>query len=291
MYRIERWWDAEVLYDLARLKRSIDRLNEDLPTYDLLLIAFCRVIIALSNVAFNHQSLSFRTKADLQYSMFTQRAKTDQVYERFIDEVGTVLSSASVTMPGQVTVHLDDARYMKSISAGSIDMIFTSPPYSNRMSYIRELRPYMYWLGFLTDSRQAGDLDWVSIGGTWGSATSRLSTWDNTVELPIEQDFRMVLSEIASADSSNAILMCNYVHKYFYDMYKHFKEAYRVLRPGGFATYVVGNSTFYGNVVSTERWYADLLTASGFQDISINTLRKRNSNKKLYEFAVQAIRP
>ena len=32
MYRIERWWDAEVLYDLARLKRSIDRLSGALPT-------------------------------------------------------------------------------------------------------------------------------------------------------------------------------------------------------------------------------------------------------------------
>ena len=27
------------------------------------------------------------------------------------------------------------------------------------MSYIRELRPYMYWLGYLTDARQAGQMD------------------------------------------------------------------------------------------------------------------------------------
>ena len=290
MYKIERWWDAEILHDLARLKRSIDGLIGELPASDLILVAFCRAIIALSNVAFNHQSLSFRTKTDSQYRMFPQRAKSDEVFERFICEVETVLSSASATLPGQVAVHLDDARYMKSISTSSIDIIFTSPPYANRMSYIRELRPYMYWLGFLTDSKQAGDLDWNSIGGTWGSATSRLSTWDNTIELPIGKDFRTVIAGIASADSSNAVQMGNYVHKYFYDMYKHFKEAYRVLKPGGLVTYIVGNSTFYGNVVSTERWYADLLAASGFRNISINTVRKRNSNKKLYEYAVQAIR-
>src|SRR5205823_779155 len=55
--------------------------------------------------------------------------------------------------------------------------VTTSPPYPNRMSYIRELRPYMYWLGYLSDGRAAGELDWKAIGGTWGCATSMLNTW------------------------------------------------------------------------------------------------------------------
>ncbi|WP_322490103.1 hypothetical protein [Chloroflexus sp.] len=38
-------------------------------------------------------------------------------------------------------------------------LVITSPPYPNRMSYIRELRPYMYWLGYLNNGRDAGELD------------------------------------------------------------------------------------------------------------------------------------
>ena len=45
------------------------------------------------------------------------------------------------------------------------------------MSYIRELRPYMYWLSYLRDGREAGELDWKAIGGTWGIATSRVGKW------------------------------------------------------------------------------------------------------------------
>ena len=291
MHRIDRWWDAEVLHNLARLKSSISDSSANLPGYDILLVAFCRVMIALSNVSFNHQSMSFRKQSGSQYSMFDHRIAADQIFERFVNEVETILSSVSDDLPGEVVTSLDDARCMNSVSSNSIDMIYTSPPYSNRMSYIRELRPYMYWLGYLTNGRQAGEIDWQTIGGTWGSATSRLSKWNSTIELPIGDEFRPVLSSITATKRPNSVLLANYVHKYFYDMHTHFREAYRVIKPGGFATYVVGNSTFYGNIVPTQRWYADLLSAAGFENIAITTIRKRNSNKKLYEFMVEAVRP
>ena len=35
----------------------------------------------------------------------------------------------------------------------------------------------MYWLGFLAEPKEAGELDWQAIGGTWGVATSRLAKW------------------------------------------------------------------------------------------------------------------
>jgi hypothetical protein len=44
--------------------------------------------------------------------------------------------------------------------------VLTSPPYPNHMSYIRETRPYLYWLGYLTAGPQGGDLDWQAMGGT-----------------------------------------------------------------------------------------------------------------------------
>ena len=49
--------------------------------------------------------------------------------------------------------------------------------------------------------------------------------------------------------------------------------------------------TFYGQVVPTEIWYADLLKRVGFKDVSVTAIRKRNSNKRLYEFSVESVRP
>ena len=180
---------------------------------------------------------------------------------------------------------------MTSVLDNSVDLLVTSPPYANRMSYIRELRPYMYWLGFLSNSRQAGEIDWQSIGGTWGSATSRLSDWKASEELPLGTEFSEVLAGIAHEENGSGTILAQYVHKYFSDIYAHLKAAYRVVKPRGYVTYIVGNSTFYGVNVPTEQWYARLLEHLGFRDVKIETIRKRNSNKRLFEFSVRASKP
>jgi len=144
---------------------------------------------------------------------------------------------------------------MATVPDGAIDVIITSPPYANRMSYIRETRPCMYWLGYLTGGEQAGELDWRAIGGAWGSATSRLAGWDadTAAPLPFENDIRALLRRIENARKPNAALLAKHVHRYFCDMFAHFQDAYRVMRPGACVACIVGNSTFYGNVVPTER--------------------------------------
>ena len=291
IHRIERWWDHETLLGLALLKRAISDLSKGSPSDDLLSIAFCRVMIVMSNAAFNHQSMSFQNAPDPQIGLFAPRQSLDEVFSRFADEVQSVLNSASSQLQSSVTVNLDDARAMESVEDGTIDVLYTSPPYCNRMSYIRELRPYMYWLGYLSSGRQAGEMDWNAIGGTWGSATSRLSDWDSTIPLPLGDEFESVVCQIAESDGRNARLLANYVHKYFFDMLAHFRRAYRIMRSGGRLTYIVGNSTFYRRIVPTERWYSKLLEHAGFENVRMNVIRKRNSNRKLFEFSVECVRP
>jgi len=63
-----------------------------------------------------------------------------------------------------------------------------------------------------------------------------------------------------------------------------------VLRPGGRALFVVGNSKFYDVVVPVEQVLARQFEAAGFRDVSIETLRKRSSKKELYEFLISARR-
>jgi hypothetical protein len=51
---------------------------------------------------------------------------------------------------------------------------------------------------------------------------------------------------------------------------------------------IVGNSTFYGNLISTELVYAEMLAELGFDKIECRAIRKRNSKKELVEFDVIA---
>jgi hypothetical protein len=156
------------------------------------------------------------------------------------------------------------------------------------MSYIRELRPYMYWTGHLVNGRDAGELDWSAIGGTWGVATSRLIEWDRSPDRYVHPLLDAAVDRIAHADNKNGLLLANYVAKYFDDMWTHFRGLPPLLATGAEVHYIVGNSTFYGVLLPVERIYAAMLHALGFADIECNPLRKRNSKKELIEFDVTA---
>lgn len=179
-----------------------------------------------------------------------------------------------------------DARSIPKEYNGKFDTVITSPPYPNRISYIRELRPYMYWTDFLKTANQASELDWQAIGGTWGKATSMLSTWKSDSTLP--QYVYDIAKQIAAADNKSAELMANYVLKYFEDMRLHLSAVHAGLKSKGKAFYIIGNSSFYGITVPAERIYVDLMKDIGFINTDFRIIRKRNCNKQLYEFIITA---
>ena len=199
-----------------------------------------------------------------------------------------MLDGASENPPGSASVVLGDSRALREVLVGPFDLVITSPPYANRMSYIRELRPYMYWLGFLENGRDAGELDWTAIGGTWGIATSRLTDWERSEKHFNSAHLTGALKAIAHADNKNGALLAKYVAKYFDDMWAHFCELPQLLASGAELHYIVGNSTFYGTLVSTERLYAEMLAKLGFSQVECRPIRKRNSKKELIEFDVVA---
>jgi hypothetical protein len=82
--------------------------------------------------------------------------------------------------------------------------------------------------------------------------------------------------------------LANYVAKYFDDMWEHFNSLVPVLSEGSELHYIVGNSTFYGVLLSVEKLYATMLERLGFEGIECRAIRKRNSKKELFEFDVLA---
>jgi hypothetical protein len=200
-----------------------------------------------------------------------------------------VAAAAAVPLaPCKRTVVLGDSRTVDDVVSSRFGAVVTSPPYSNRMSYIRELRPYMYWLGYLEARRDAGELDWRAIGGTWGSATSRLATWqpDESVRIAFPE-----LPRIVRRISATEPLLGTYVHRYFEDMTRHAVALSRVVAPGAGLHYVVGNSKFYDVLLPAQEIFAAIFESVGFTDCRIKSLRKRTSKRELFEYLVEATAP
>jgi hypothetical protein len=198
-------------------------------------------------------------------------------------------AASSAIARGRRRVVSGDARALgQALGSGRYGTVITSPPYANRMSYIRELRPYMYWLRFLGDRSSAGELDWRAIGGTWGAATSRLMDWQARPDAraPATGFDRMVRRIGAQSE-----VLGRYVHRYFDDMEQHVRSLFPLVAAGGSVHYVVGNSKFFDVVVPVERLLAAQLEQAGFRSPTVERLRKRTSKAELYEFLVSARKP
>ncbi|MGO4956765.1 hypothetical protein ACTQ49_05750 [Luteococcus sp. Sow4_B9] len=284
LFKIEKWWSPGALHALKGLRSAIDKHHGQVR--DLMEIALCRTLIASSNAAFNHQSMSF--KASDGEAVLFELDDVARTLDSFTAELGTIVESARLDLMGEGAVLLGDSRGNDVSPEGlrKADVLLTSPPYVNRMSYIRELRPYMYWLRYLDVASDAGDLDWKAIGGTWGSATTKVGAWSAELSTPADEAMMQVCESIRADGGKNGPVLANYVHKYFVDMWQHFQWVPSILKDGGRVSYIVGNSTFYGHVVPAQDWYATMLKDLGFTDVKVEVIRKRNSNKSLFEYDV-----
>lgn len=283
IHNISRWWNKEELEYLCKLKACIFNATEVMTgERDLLLVTFCRTVIALSNAAFNHQSMSFKSN-DNSPRLFDSQCNHSSVFRK---ELAFVLDGAADNPNTTACIVTGDARQPSRYVRDKYDILITSPPYPNRISYIREMRPYMYWLDYLTNGRDAGELDWQAIGGTWGIATSRLTDWKPSEKTFIPKALKKAISGISRQVNANGLLLANYVSKYFDDIWHHITDVPKLLNDCAEVHYIVGNSSFYGTLLPVEEIYKDMLEQAGFKDVQILRIRKRNSKAELFEFDV-----
>jgi len=280
IFKIDKWWNSNTLSLLTAIRASIvDNIGEPklLDEYNLIWIAFCKIIIETSSASFNHVSMSFKLDP-IEY-------EKGQIINRFQQIMDNIINSTKEDINGQVSIVNSDSRTMKGIN--NIDIVITSPPYPNRISYIRELRPYMYWLKFIENTKDSSDIDWKCIGGTWGAATSKLLTWEPETIIDFK-DLQNTVELIEKTNEKNSKLLSIYVKKYFYDMFMHICNLYRLLNNNADIYYIVGNSTFFNINVDSDSLYKKMFEMAGFSNISSNIIRKRNCNKRLFEYCVMA---
>lgn len=283
IFNIERWWSIHTLRILAALRTALVNQFGETEGNDkcsIVWIAFCRLTIETSSAAFNHVSMSFNDT--------TIHHTIEYIEELFLKILNFILLSAENNIVGNAKVLRVDARNITSLENVKINKVITSPPYPNRMSYIRELRPYMYWTKFINEAKEAGELDWLAIGGTWGIATSRLNTWKIEEDSLPEKIFSTV-KKIEMSDGKNSHLLAIYVLKYFHDMHSHLRSIRSILANGSEVHYIVGNSSFFGNMVDTSTLLTDSMHLLGYSNIRSEIIRKRNCNKALYEYCISAI--
>ena len=140
LHNIRRWWPDEERMFLRGLRAAIPAPGGGTKAGDLLNVAFCRTLMALSRASFGHQSMSFKDGSGGDGG--SGRTGADMA-DAFLADLEHVLDGAAEDPPGEATVLHADARGVRMEPGKRFDVVVTSPPYANRVSYIREMRPYM----------------------------------------------------------------------------------------------------------------------------------------------------
>ena len=173
------------------------------------------------------------------------------------------LKRAEPAPPVSWRVEQADAR-MLPLEAESVDAVITSPPYLNFVDYTKL---YALELSLLVSSSQdIMDLRKQSMRSHVG-ADSRGSSgeWDGLPRL---------LESISAFDSGDEKIPVVF-EGYFKDLFQSISEVARVLKPGGVAVFVVGNSALPGVTVDVDLILAEMGESLGLscEDIWVANVR------------------
>ncbi|MER9182177.1 hypothetical protein [Mesorhizobium sp. M0767] len=219
---------------------------DQLPALDLARLALSRIIITKERGA----SLA----RDVSHSRPHKVAQTNDfdVRQAFERSMGILRKRLAQSPPiGGAVVTLGDARSMESIADGSIDAVLTSPPYLNAIDYMRGHRLSLVWLGHkLADLRTIRS---DSIG------TERQLGTD--LYLNRHLAVKESMGDLASLPKR----FLSMVDRYVVDILGVVEEIARVLRAGGRAIFVVGDSCLRGVFVRNSEAVVSAASQAGLK--------------------------
>lgn len=244
---IRYWFDPYARRQLATLATAISRVRAE-AIRDALWCGFSRLIITKSAGA----SLAM----DLAHSRPHKSFGTAPVkpFNRFAAAVRIVVSNCpqhnGSNRGPTTTVKQGDARKL-AVDAESIDLVLTSPPYLNAIDYMRCSKFSLVWMGYSV--AELRDIRAESVGTEASSAEAFEAPW---VRALIKQ-----LGLTPELSTRGQRLLAQYV----WDMERAMSEVSRVLRKGGRAVFVVGDSTVRGTFVSNSSIVVAVAERRGLQ--------------------------
>jgi DNA modification methylase len=175
--------------------------------------------------------------------------------------------------------HADSRQILDVLDPQSIDAVITSPPYPNEKDYTRTTRLETVLLGFVRNKAELQTLKQMLLR----SNTRNVYKGDKDDQFVADHP---EIQKIAEAIEHRRIelgktsgferLYARVTRLYFGGMAKHLAELRRVLRPGAYLAYVVGDQASYLRVmIRTGQLLADIVQSLGYKLVSIDLFRTR----------------
>ncbi len=257
--RIKYWFDDEHIEELLRLRQAIyASVHKTSPYRKFFLCAFSNILKPTSrwlSKSIKPQIDPNKRPADVMDAFARQFHKMTKAYK---DSMPHNFSNPSRRGMGK-QVCVGDFLHVDAPS--DVDLIVTSPPYVTSYDYAALHQLSLLWLFPMHDYRELRK-------SMVGNHNDKL---ESIVSMP-DGSAKRTVTNLKAVDRSKA----NYVAKYFCDMDRAISKCWRVLRDGGMAVFVIGNTAYRGVEIDNAGHLKACMNNVGFKNIKQFT-RKTSS--------------
>jgi len=268
------FYSPEVLRKVLTVLDFIDTVEDPAPQ-GLFRLAFASTMVRYSNYSYG-PSLGRRASAGKEE---IRDFPVGQVILSKLMEMAEDIAWLQANLPErEVNARvINDSffQYPSCVVPGSVDLIVTSPPYLNNYHYNRNTRPHLYWLGYAERPQDLARLEQVNFGKFWQTVRDK-AQMDLTFSLPgtdIEDRLQEVRALHPEKGAYGGHGWANYAVAYFNDCYRFARGIHHVLRGGGTALMVIGNSILQGILIPTDQYFGRIAESVGLELVRIDIPR------------------
>lgn len=230
LFKIERAFPPANLRDILFIREKISEVENE-KVHNLLLLALVSILPMCSFVLKDGGVLKITKKSV---------APAKEMFKRKVKRMLSDLRESPIKGP-EPEISIGDARHLP-FENEAMDAIITSPPYLNNIDYTK----------------------------VYGLELSLLEMSAQTAKEARERSVRSFITSQAQAEEIPAELgeigyRIPIAGTYFSDMEKVLIEAYRVLKKGGIASFVVGNAVIHETHILVDEILAEMGERTGFE--------------------------
>jgi hypothetical protein len=256
--RLLYWYKEDQIVDLYKMKNAIKNCVGTKRYYkDFFLCAFSNILKPTSK---------WLTKSiKPQIDPYKNPKNVLTAYEEQIKFM--LAANAESDLVNKAKVEIINKNFLEyPIVQDSVDLLVTSPPYVTSYEYGDLHQLSTLWLNYANDYKKFRN-------GTIGSVFHSIN-FEETVN-NLYNHSKNCVQKLWEVDKSKA----KSVAKYFYDMQLCLTKCYDLVRNGGLALFVIGNTEYRNIKIKNAEHLAETMIKAGFYDIEVQ--RRKISRKTL----------
>jgi len=302
------FYNPRVLHKVLIVQDFVLAVEDD-NLRDLFRLAFASTMVSYSNYSYE-PSLGRRVSAGREEIHDFPVAKT--ITDKLTDMAEDIAWVQEQMERNNLDVQIINDSFFncrQHLLTGSVDLVITSPPYLNNYHYNRNTRPQLYWLGYAHSPDDLKKLEDMNFGKFWQTVRD-LNRLDLSFALPhtdISERLQTLRNLNKEKGSYGGNGWANYAAAYFNDCRKFAESVNYVLKRGGTALVVIGNSILQGVMIPTDEYFGKIAESVGLELVKIDIPRstrvgnsiiqsdvrvgKAKSHHQLYEAVVVLRKP